>query len=225
MKTNRVTKTMIAALAMLAVVMVAVPVSQAAPAAVVAAATGLSAVEAEDLAYMREEEKLARDVYLTLNEQWNWAVFDNVAASESQHMESVAVLLERYGAADPASGNGTGEFTNPALQSLYDRLIAQGSQSLADALQVGATIEEVDIVDLETRTARTDHPDIAQVYENLLRGSRNHLRAFVSNREQQTGEEYVPQYLSLEEYQSIVDSSVERGGPGAGGGQGRGRGR
>lgn len=68
--------------------------------------------------------------------------------------------------------------------------MTQGSQSLADALKVGVAIEEIDILDLQTRLAQTDNADIELVYGNLLKGSHNHLRAFTSTLQRQTGEMY-----------------------------------
>ena len=70
-----------------------------------------------------------------------------------------------------------GVFTDPALQSLYDELIAKGSQSLADAVQVGITIEQTDIADL-SKTIATAPADVVIVLERLLAGSQNHLAAF-----------------------------------------------
>jgi len=59
---------------------------------------------------------------------------------------------------------------------------------LADALRVDALVEEVDIIDLEKYIAQTDNEDLILVYQNLLKGSQNHLRAFSSTLERQTGE-------------------------------------
>ena len=179
----------------------------------------LSEAEANALLYMREEEKLAHDVYMTLYQQWQLPVFQNIASSEQVHMDSIKTLLDRYGLQDPATGV-TGVFTDPTLQDLYNQLVAQGSQSLAEALKVGAAIEEIDILDLEQSIAQASQPDIVLVYENLLNGSQNHLRAFVSMLQNQAGETYQPQYMSLEAYQSILSTSTQRGGPGGQGGQG-----
>ncbi len=176
----------------------------------------LSQEEIDGLLYMREEEKLARDVYLTLYERWGTPVFNNIARSEQTHTDTVKELLDRYGLPDPAEGQDVGQFSNPDLQALYDQLVAQGSQSEIDALKVGAAIEEIDILDLEERLAQTDKEDIRLVYENLMAGSRNHLRAFVSVLEMR-GESYAPQYLDQATYDAIVSSSVE---PGMGGGIG-----
>ncbi len=190
---------------------------------IVAPAT-ISPAEAADLQFMREEEKLAHDVYVTLYEKWDLRLFNNIAASEQKHTDAVAVLLDRYDIADPVTGNDAGEFTDADLQALYDQLVAQGSQSIAKALKVGAAIEEIDILDLQERLAETDNAAIEQVYTNLLAGSENHLRAFVSNLEAQTGETYAPQYLSQAAYDEIMAASNSRGG-GNGGRGGRQGGR
>jgi hypothetical protein len=177
----------------------------------------LSAEEAAGLLYMREEEKLAHDVYLTLYEKWGTAVFQNIAGSEATHTEAVLTLIERYGLTDPAAGNDRGIFADPALQALYNQLSEQGSQSLSGALRVGAAIEEIDILDLEERLGQTDQPDIILVYQNLTAGSQNHLRAFVSVLGQQVGETYQPQYLSQAAFDEIMSSQNgrgQRGGPG-----------
>lgn len=179
----------------------------------------LTEAEVKGLLYMREEEKLARDVYLTLYDTWQQPTFQNIASAEQTHMDAVKTLLERYELDDPTAGQDYGEFTNPDLQSLYDQLVAEGNQSLEAALRVGAAIEEIDILDLEKYLAETEQADIQLVYENLLRGSRNHLRAFVSTLQRQ-GVTYEPQYMSLAAYDAILSSGVETGGHGSRGDEG-----
>jgi hypothetical protein len=181
--------------------------------------TDLSAAEAEALQYMREEEKLAHDVYILLYQQWRLPVFQNISQSEQTHTDAVKILLDRYGLNDPASG-AVGVFTNPDLQALYTDLVARGSQSLAEALKVGAAIEELDILDLQKRLAQTDNADIQQVFNNLLQGSYNHLSAFTRTLSTQTGETYQPQYLNAEAYQTILGSAPGNSGKGAGQGDG-----
>jgi hypothetical protein len=172
----------------------------------------LSASEEAGLIFMREEEKLAHDVYVTLYAQWGLPLFQNIANSEAAHTAAIKTLLDRYGIEDPAAGNALGEFTDPDLQKLYDQLAAQGSQSLAEALKVGATIEEIDILDLQTRLAQTISADIKLVYGNLLRGSENHLRAFTSTYQRQTGSMYEPQYLDPAAYALLSGTNGRRGG-------------
>jgi hypothetical protein len=180
----------------------------------------LTADEVAGLQYMIEEEKLARDVYLMLGEQWNLNVFQNISRAEQTHMDAVAKILARYGVDNPASDNEIGYFTDSTLQTLYDELMASGSQSVADALQVGIAIEEIDILDLKAYVADTTQPDIRQLYTNLLQGSSNHLRAFVFNLERQTGEMVQPQYLDPQTYGEIMDGGNLRGNRNRGGNRG-----
>jgi hypothetical protein len=181
----------------------------------------LSAEESAALLYMREEEKLAHDVYVTFYDQWGLPIFQNISQSEQTHTDTIKTLLDRYDLSDPASGV-VGVFTNPDLQLLYNDLVARGSQSLEEALKVGAAIEEIDILDLQERLSQTDNTDIQQVFSNLLDGSYNHLRAFVSMLSTRTGETYQPQYLSAESYQAIIGAGMGRGGNGKSGGNGQG---
>ncbi|MCX6027838.1 MAG: DUF2202 domain-containing protein [Chloroflexi bacterium] len=187
------------------------PTANTAAQAIVASAT-VNSEEAAALQFMREEEKLAHDVYMTLSDAGGLRVFDNIAASEQKHTEAVAALLDRYEIADPAAGKALGEFTDVKLRALYDQLVAQGSKSVADALKAGAAIEEIDIRDLQERLAGTDNAAIQRVYNNLLAGSGNHLRAFVSNLKSRTGETYAPQYLSQAAYDAIITASGSQGG-------------
>ncbi len=169
--------------------------------------------EKEGLLHMREEEKLARDVYLTLYEKWKLPIFRNIARSEQNHMNAVKVLLDKYSLEDPVeqTHDEVGKFVNPEIQELYNKLVEEGSQSLENALKVGATIEDLDIKDLEDYVAETDNNDIKTVYNNLMKGSRNHLRAFTSQLERRYGETYHCQFISEEECQSIINSDWERG--------------
>jgi hypothetical protein len=144
-------------------------------------AVGLTDTEKSWLTYMREEEKLARDVYIFMYEKWGSQVFNNISGSEQTHMDAIKTLLDRYGIPDPAAGKGPGEFTSQDLQDLYIALIEDGSVSLVEALKVGVIIEETDIDDLNAGIASTKRKDIKTVYSNLLQGSLNHLKAFVSN--------------------------------------------
>ena len=131
----------------------------------------------ELLTYLIEEEKLAHDVYTKMNELWGARVFGNILQSESTHQDEVLRLLEARGIADPRTGT-LGTFNNTSLQALYNQLIAQGSQSAAEAYKVGVAIEEKDIADINTQLKTASDTDVITVLEKLRRGSENHLRAF-----------------------------------------------
>ncbi|MBT3274469.1 MAG: DUF2202 domain-containing protein [Spirochaetales bacterium] len=166
--------------------------------------------EINGLLLMREEEKLARDVYLTLAEEWGIRSFSNIARAEETHMDAVAMILDRYDIEDPVASDTVGEFDSDALADLFDELVAAGKKSYDDALMVGAKVEELDIADLLNLLEITDNDDIRIVYQNLLKGSRNHLRSFdmqISRR----NETYTPEFLSSDEYERIASSPRETG--------------
>ncbi len=169
----------------------------------------LSAAEQNSLIYMREEEKLAGDVYAKLGTTWGLKVFTNISASESTHAEAVRQLLVRYNLADPAANLGAGVYANAILQGLYTQLVAAGSVSLIEGLKVGAAIEELDMLDINTHLKTVDNQDIKVVYDNLLKGSRNHLRSFYKTLLQQGGT-YTAQYLTQAEFDAIVNSAMEK---------------
>lgn len=170
----------------------------------------LSQEEINGLLLMREEEKLARDVYLELYDVFGQQIFSNIARSEDTHTNAVKSLLNKYDIEDPMSNDERGVFENQDLQNLYDQLVEQGSVSLLDALKVGATIEDLDIKDLQELNEVADNQDITTVYNNLEKGSRNHLRSF-TKLIGRNGGSYDPQYISDEYYNTIISGEMETG--------------
>ena len=171
----------------------------------------LTLKEQQDLLFLREEEKLARDVYLFSFDVYGDEVFNNIASSEQQHMDQVLTLLNTYGLKDPVSSE-RGVFKDPMLQDLYTDLTAGSEISLLNALTAGATIEDLDINDISIFESQTIKTDLLKLYDQLKCGSKNHLRSY-TDRLDVLGGEYVPQYISFEEYNSIVSSDRERCGP------------
>lgn len=174
--------------------------------------TSLSNDEISSLQFMREEEKLARDVYLTLDGYWGTQtqVFANIAESEQEHTSTIDFLLDKYDVEDPVLNDEIGLFTNPELQELYDQLVAKGTNSFIDGLYVGALIEEVDMEDIVAAIEKTDERAMILAYSNLLDGSENHLRAFVAVIEQQ-GLVYEAQVLDADEVAYILTADSDSG--------------
>jgi hypothetical protein len=171
----------------------------------------LTTTEIGDLVYMREEEKLARDSYLVLGEKWGLSIFTNISKSEQRHMDALGLLIEQFGITDPIlDETDVGTFADPTLQILFDDLMVQGLQSDIEGLKVGGVVEETDILDLQHTIEHTDNVDLIATYENLICGSRNHLRAFVRQIEFY-GEIYTPVLMSQDELNAIVDFPTERG--------------
>jgi len=156
---------------------------------------------------MREEEKLARDVYIKLYEIHEHIVFSNISKSENAHTSAVLYLLNGYGIEDPALPN-EGEFSNLLFANLYKQLTEQGATDLEAALKVGAFIEEYDIADLWKLLSETDNADVKRVYGNLLRGSAFHLRAFTNALKVQ-GVTYEPTIITNEEYLKLLEADAD----------------
>jgi len=167
----------------------------------------LTAAELEMLNYMMEEEKLAYDVYVTLFDMYGTTIFNTISKSETLHIEAVNKLLTKYNITNTASAT-IGVYTNEHLQELFDALVDLGSRSLVDALTVGATIEDVDIYDLENYLENTGNENIISVFNYLNCGSRNHLRGFLFQLDAQGGD-YIPQFITQERYDEIVNHDYE----------------
>lgn len=171
----------------------------------------LSAAEKEALLLMREEEKLARDVYLYLEEKWEHKTFTNISGAEQRHMDAIACLLTKYELDDPIADLDKGAFKNTELQTLYTDLINKGNENLEAALRVGATIEDLDLYDLQQTLTTVDNQDLKIIFTDLERGSRNHMRAFTKHLGRMDAT-YEPVHITAEAYQEITSTPNEKGG-------------
>lgn len=166
--------------------------------------TSLTQDEANGLILMREEEKMAHDVYADFYQKYKLNVFSNITSSEARHTDAILYLIDAYDLIDPATTE-LGVFKNPAIQNLYNKFIADGVDSTM-ALKIGAFIEEYDIADLKKLISETNNAYIIKVYTNLLNGSKNHLKAFVSNLATK-GITYEPQILTATEFAEYTKTS------------------
>lgn len=170
----------------------------------------LSATEMELLSFVREEELLAHDVYQFLYALYPIPVFNHISNSEMLHTFATKVLLDKYELPDPAADHESGIFSNPEIQALYDELTAFGAESIGNALTAGAIIEDYDINDLIELLTEIDNQDIGFAFNQLYRGSRNHLRAFNAHLVFRNLA-YVPQYISQELFDDITSTPWEIG--------------
>ncbi|MBF0176980.1 MAG: DUF2202 domain-containing protein [Magnetococcales bacterium] len=173
---------------------------------------GLSQAEITSLQFMREEEKMARDVYRAMHQRWGLSLFNSIARSEQKHMDAVRALLVRYQIADPVIDDTVGALQNAKLSATYQTLLKRGEQSVNEALRVGGFIEEVDISDLNEGIKGAQHQDIIQVYQAIRGGSFNHLRAFVHGLELR-GQTYSPVIMHQQSLDTIIHSPMEMGPP------------
>jgi len=135
---------------------------------------------AADLAFSRDEERMARDLYTLFGQTYDAAIFTRIAGSEQQHFDAVGTLLTSYAITDPAVGQPAGTYANADVQKLYDQWKAQGLTSVQDAYAVGVALEQTDIADLQGILARNSEADVQRVFTHLLAASQHHLNAFTS---------------------------------------------
>lgn len=160
--------------------------------------------EEKELKYMREEEKMAHDFYILMFEKWGLRPFSNISKAELRHMSVVKSMLDKYSIEDPIKDMTPGIFSNTDIKELYNNLLEQGNKSAVDALKAGAEIEEVDIVDLMKAIDNTDNKDLKLVYNNIMNGSYNHLRAFVRVLDRRNVE-YTPKHLDKDKFEEILN--------------------
>jgi len=147
------------------------------------------------LAYMWNEEKLAKDIYLALNVTTPHQTLYNIATrSETEHEAAVEALVQKYDinitnlenyeinySEEELRALAAGEYAVPEVQELYNLLYEKGTQSLQDALEVGCMVEVTDVTDLDKYIETADGAeDLVQIFTYLRSGSYNHYWAFDS---------------------------------------------
>ena len=175
-------------------------------------ALGCEGPLARDLCFLREEEKLARDVYTALFEETAINVFDNISRSEESHTAAVAALMVARSIPDPVTDDTPGVFRDPVFVDLYATLTAQGRMGEVAALTVGATIEDLDLRDIREMEARTTDAEALALYASLACGSRNHMRSFASQLDSR-GVTYEAAYITPAELAAILAAPREMCGP------------
>ncbi len=178
---------------------------QAMTSAATATAATLTSREKEGMLFIWEEEKAARDLYMSLYDKNNLTIFMNLVRSEQSHMDQAKAIIDKYGLTIPGNDE-QGVFPNQTLQKIHDDLLAEGLRSDQDALKVAAAFEEISIMDLEKEISATKTEDIRVVYQGLLAGSRKHLRSYVADL-QGRGIQYAPKYLSKSEFEETIKAN------------------
>lgn len=138
----------------------------------------LGEAEIAGLVYMIEEEKMAMDLYDSFAEQTGSAIFDKISDSELRHMSSLIQVAEAADVDLSFLSSEAGVFSDARIQQLYDSLLDQGSESFADAIDVGILVEMADIEDLQSYTNGDEVGLLGGVYAKLEAGSEHHLAAF-----------------------------------------------
>ena len=171
--------------------------------------SSLSETEINALLKMKEEEKLARDIYSAMYQKWGSQIFSRISTAENNHLNAINLLIKNYGVSDSVIGD-TGVFANVDIQNLYNQLIVSALVSVEDAYKTGVLVEEMDIKDLTESLVNISNENVILVFDNLLKGSRNHLRAF-DRQLTIIGLIYTPTFLSQADFDQIVNSAMEMG--------------
>ena len=101
--------------------------------------------EKTHLVFMREEEKLARDVYIFLGSEWPESkTFGNIDDSEQRHTDAVRNRLKQFGITDPSTNDNPGVFTGKEygeyFTGKYVDLTEWGARSEVEAQRVPLSI-------------------------------------------------------------------------------------
>jgi len=156
-----------------------VAVSQASASTTTAPSATTDSGVASALAFSREEERMARDLYAALAAKYDGArPFSMITNSEDRHFDAMGALLTKYKVTDPSAGKAAGVYAIPAIQDLYDSWLTKGSTNIQAAYQVGVDVEKRDIADLNKSIAAALPADVDAVLGQLLKGSQNHLAAY-----------------------------------------------
>jgi hypothetical protein len=169
-----------------------------------------------DLSHQYQEEIMAKTLYEAFAEKWKIPAFTNIASrGETYHSEAILARLKELGSGDPLEGKSLGEFEHPEVKTLYDRLLAQGMESMDGAIRTGLEVEEFDIAGLRKLQTETSNRRAVNLYAFLEQGSHHHLQAF-SRQAQMRGVAYEPKHLSKEDFDAIVKETADPPGRGMG---------
>lgn len=168
----------------------------------------LTADEIEFVYAVREDEKVARDLYTAFFEKYSLKTFSNISRSEANHMRAVEILLEYYEIDFPAAGE-YGVFEDSARQAIYDSLLAKGNTAL-EGFRVMAQLEEENIVSYRNVLSDITNPNIKIVIENLGKASENHFKAAI-RQITALGGTYAPKLMNQEEYKAMIAKGFEQG--------------
>jgi len=168
----------------------------------------LTADEIEFVYAVREDEKVARDLYTLFFEKYSLKVFSTIAKSESNHMRAVEILLDYYEIDFPIPG-AYGVFEDSARQTIYDSLVIKGSTAL-EGFRVMAQMEEECVISYRNVLADITNSNIKIVIENLGKASENHFKAAI-RQVTALGGTYSPKYMTQEEYNAIIAKGFEQG--------------
>lgn len=176
---------------------------------VMEATSPLTADETEFLYAIREDEKIAHDVYAAFSALYPAAkTISKIMTAESSHISAAEAVLDYYEIEYPPLSD-TGIFEDADRQALYNDLITKGT-TLIKAYGTMALMEEETVYAYKSIQNQLTNSNLSLLLSQLIKASSNHLRATV-RQVVKLGGSYSPAYLSDEEYQTIINMAFENG--------------
>jgi len=169
----------------------------------------LSAEDQASIIYIREGAQLSRDINLLFEAAWQAQVFRDAAERQKQALRATDLLIDRHGL--PAASAEPGIYQDEQFSRLYGQFAEEGSASLPAALAAAAVLEELNILDLQTRMAQTEKADIRLVYQHLLKIASANLWSFSRAIERFGGAAYEPRYLTPLAFSELMASAGQPG--------------
>jgi len=168
----------------------------------------LTADEIEFIYAVREDEKVARDLYFSFFGTFGLKPFENIGKAEDNHIKATEKLFDYYEIDYPALSEN-GKFENAIRQKLFDSLLLKGTPEL-EAFKVMAMLEESNIVEYGEVLKTIANPNIKIVIENLARASANHFKAAI-RQITALGGTYTPALMTQEQYRAVIAIGFEKG--------------
>lgn len=155
--------------------------------------------------YLLEQEKLAHDVYRSLDTMWVTDIFNRVANEEYQHVGKLSAVAAEFMINVPNHFNEypMGQFIDTKLRRLYGELMAAANFSLEDAYRACAALEERKMYDLKVALKEPNFELENLTYKALLLGSEDNFKVFVRALNELNAA-YTPVLLSPAEYETLT---------------------
>lgn len=163
--------------------------------------------EQETLRFLLEQRRLVRDIYRHLHGAWEIPAFADLAGAEQRGIGELQRLHRQLRLRHLPADGEPGIFADPALGQLYRRLLTQGLFDIREALELGALIEEMSIIDLRDAIDESRSHRLDQIYIALLGNAYAHLRA-IHRQLARSGVDYQPRLLPREGLEAILNNAL-----------------
>lgn len=169
--------------------------------------SGISTDEQKALVQIFEQEKLARDVYSQIGEKFGIKILKNAAIGKQKQMSLILDFMTLNQVA-VAFDDAQGVFKSPELRENYSAFLTEGLGSLNNAFRVGAKMEDYNIYHIDKILATQTTGKLVLLLSKLSCSAGNELKTQV-NMLVGNGEMFMPDYISVKLYRSIMHDNHE----------------